>query len=227
MVPSIRAVLAKSQLFCDHTPAELIAVTDRLRHRISEFPRGTILAVEGAPCSHIGIILEGAVEIQKVMASGRATTIDRLEEGQIFGEALVFSRERSYPATITSLRRTVVMYVSGDEIIRLCREDAGFLRRFLGLLSGKILMLNRRVRDLSYASIRQKVAARILEMAEIQDAREIRLGVTRREMAEELGVPRPSLSRELARMRDDGLIDFARDRIRIVDPESLEDLLFS
>ncbi len=226
MVPSVRAVLAESELFCGHSPAELIEVTDRLRHRISEFPRGTILAVEGAPCSHVGIILEGAVEIQKVMASGRATTIDRLEAGQIFGEALVFSPARSYPATITALRRTVVMYVSGDEIIRLCREDAAFLRRFLGLLSGKILMLNRRVRDLSYASIRQKVAARILEQAGADDAREIRLGVTRREMAEELGVPRPSLSRELARMRDDGLIDFAGDRIRIIDPEGLEDVLF-
>jgi CRP-like cAMP-binding protein len=49
--------------------------------------------------------------------------------------------------------------------------------------------------------------------------------VSRREMAEQFGIPRPSLSRELISMKHDGLVDFDRKTITIQDMEALEDLL--
>ncbi len=226
MPASIADRLKDTVLFEGYTPAEIVALTDALPHRMSTFERGTPVAVEGARCGHIGLILRGSVEIQKVMASGRAQTLDRLEPGQVFGEALVFSRRRRYPATITATADTIIMFIPAGEIIRLCRREERFLENFLGLLSGKILMLNRRLQDLSHGSIRQKLAARILDLSRDGTSREVRLGVSRRALAEELGVSRPSLSRELGRMRADGLITFSGDTITILDPDALEDVLF-
>jgi CRP-like cAMP-binding protein len=51
------------------------------------------------------------------------------------------------------------------------------------------------------------------------------MSVSRREMAEQFGIPRPSLSRELVSMKKDGLIDFDRQTITILDMEALEYLL--
>ena len=41
-------------------------------------------------------------------------------------------------------------------------------------------------------------------------------------MAEMLNIPRPSLSRELTNMKEDGLIDFYKNNIKILDLEGLK-----
>ncbi len=226
MRQELREKLARTDLFSACDPKTLLRITAELRYRMSEYDAGTTLAVEGSPCEHLSVIVEGSVEIQKVLGSGRAITIDRLPEGSVFGEALLFPSDQRYVATITTAAPTTIMYISAEEIARLCREEPGFLERFLGLLSGKMLMLNRRIQELSYSSIRQKVAARLLEASLRQGGGTVELGVTRKEMADDMGIPRPSLSRELARMRDDGLLTFSGSSVTILDPEAMENVLF-
>ena len=53
----------------------------------------------------------------------------------------------------------------------------------------------------------------------------LKLNISRKEMAELLGVPRPSLSREMIKMKEEGLIDFNKNVIKILDEEALEDVL--
>ena len=49
--------------------------------------------------------------------------------------------------------------------------------------------------------------------------------MTKQKLSEILGIPRPSLSRELINMKDLGIIDYSRDFIKILDKEELENLL--
>jgi CRP-like cAMP-binding protein len=44
-------------------------------------------------------------------------------------------------------------------------------------------------------------------------------------MAEYLNVSRPSMSRELMRMRDEDILDFYKDKITIKDIKKIEDIL--
>lgn len=48
------------------------------------------------------------------------------------------------------------------------------------------------------------------------------LSMNRNELADFLNVARPSLSREMCRMRDEGMIDFHRSSVRIRDMEALK-----
>ena len=41
-------------------------------------------------------------------------------------------------------------------------------------------------------------------------------------MAELLNIPRPSLSRELMKMKEEGMIDYHRNRLKILDMDLLE-----
>ena len=53
----------------------------------------------------------------------------------------------------------------------------------------------------------------------------IKLKMTKEKIAESLGITRPSLSRELINMKDEGLIDYSRNYINILDLEEIEDIL--
>ena len=56
---------------------------------------------------------------------------------------------------------------------------------------------------------------------------EIKLKYSKEEIAKDIGIPRPSLSRELIKLRDEGLINFSRNKITILNIEELEDILFN
>jgi CRP-like cAMP-binding protein len=96
----------------------------------------------------------------------------------------------------------------------------------MSLLSNKILMLNKKLKNISYETLRQKIASYILDEYSHQKKLDIILNYTRKEMAEQLGIPRPSLSRELVNMKKDNLIDFSKNHIIIKNVNNLEKLLF-
>ncbi len=223
----LRTHLRNSRLFRNYDDGDLHHLLENLQYRIATFDRGQTVAIEGAPCSHLGIVLTGEVQVQKIYGSGSILTMDRLSCGSVFGEVTIFSHQRQYPATITASARDVaIMFIRAGEIVHMCSAQPQFMENFLGLLSDKILMLNRKVENLSYRTIRQKVAGFLLDEHRKQKSLQLRLTLSRREMAEELGIPRPSLSRELGNMKEEGLIDFNRSAVRINCTDALEENLF-
>ena len=96
---------------------------------------------------------------------------------------------------------------------------------FLKDLSNKILILNKSIERLSYNSIRQKISNYILDEYQKQGSKFINISMTKQKLAETLGVPRPSLSRELINMKELNIIDYSKDTIKILDLEALFKIL--
>ena len=88
-------------------------------------------------------------------------------------------------------------------------------------------MLNKKLKNLSYETLRQKITSFLLEIYHINKKALFQVNSSRKEMAEALGVPRPSLSRELINMKKDGLIDFHKNTFKILDLEAMEDILMN
>ena len=74
-------------------------------------------------------------------------------------------------------------------------------------------------------SIRQKISNYILDEYKKQNSHLININMTKQKLAETLGIPRPSLSRELINMKDIGIIDYYKDTIKILDLDSLFKIL--
>lgn len=96
----------------------------------------------------------------------------------------------------------------------------------MSLLSNKILMLNRKIKSISLKSVKHKVINFILEQRKVQKSDTIKLKINKEQIASMLGIPRPSLSRELMNLRDMEYIEFDRNTIIILKVEELEEELF-
>ncbi|MDD4726728.1 MAG: Crp/Fnr family transcriptional regulator, partial [Tissierellia bacterium] len=158
-------------------------------------------------------------------ASGKLVTINYFEKGNIFGEALIFSGKHQYPATIISSSDSTTMFISREDIVKLMTLDTRILNNFMGVLSYRILMLNQRISNLTLDTLRKKIANMILFEYNEQKSNYIVFSYSRKKMAEMLNVPRPSLSRELSNMKEDGLIDYYKNRIKIIDIDRIRDVL--
>ncbi|WAM33075.1 Crp/Fnr family transcriptional regulator [Caldicellulosiruptor morganii] len=190
------------------------------------FEKDEIIVFEGDECTSIGIILEGLVDIKKVLSSGKEYTITTLYPGDTFGEAVIFSSSNTFPAMVIAKCRTVILFLSKESIINLSKKSERFLYNFLNILSDRILLLNSKLKESTFITLRQKICNFLLEEYKKQKSFKIKLPLSKYELAEKFNVQRPSLSRELIKMREEGLIDFWGKEIWIKNLEKIEDYLF-
>lgn len=217
--------LLKCVLFKGMNGEEIEEVLKNIIVQLKDYSAGDIIAIEGNSCDVVGVILEGNIEIHKSFSSGKLVTINHFQMGNIFGEALVFSGSHTYPATIISSDSSKVMFIARNDIVKLMTLDTRVLNNFVGVLSNRILMLNQRITNLSLDTLRKKITNMLLVEYKKQKSNYLTIPYSRKKMAEMLNIPRPSLSRELVKMKEDGMIDFYKNDIKILDLEALLDVL--
>jgi CRP-like cAMP-binding protein len=85
------------------------------------------------------------------------------------------------------------------------------------------MALSSKLKQVSMKSLRQMICNYILSLYKKDKSLEINLNMSKKDWADKLGVQRPSLSRELINMKKDGLIDYDRSKIIILDLEEIKD----
>ncbi|GAG61087.1 unnamed protein product [marine sediment metagenome] len=216
--------LKRCILFEDMKCEDLSNFLNMSNYTIKKYPKGNVVVIEGSKCEELGILLEGLLEVQTLYPSGKLLTFAQLRPVEIFGEAILFSKINKFPATIGAIKDSKIMFIKKEDLINCLTNCHKFMENFLELLSNKLLMLNKKVKMLSLESIRKKIENFLMEEYKKQGSNIIKVSLSRKEMAEHMGIQRPSLSRELIKMRDVGIIDFNREVIIIKDMAALSKL---
>lgn len=215
-----------NEFFGDLNSNEIKELISKIPYSIKLYKKGEVIANEEDECTSLGFVLDGVVEIQRIYLSGKQIVLKRLSNGDVFGEALVFSKESHYPSTVIAFSECSILYINRKDILKLCTMDERVLGNFMSALSNKIFMLNSKIKSIAFKSIKHKVINYILEQAKLQKSKTIKLEESKEEIASALGIPRPSLSRELMNLRDLNYIEFDRNIINILNTEELEEELF-
>ena len=149
---------------------------------------------------------------------GNRMIMAEVAPGVSFGESLCFLKTKESPVYILAAEDSEVLWLSTDALFSDPADAflAELQRRFTAALAAKALTMNNRIQVLSRLSLRGKLTAYFTELAAAQGSDVIRLPMNREDTAAYIGVNRSALSRELARMKADGLIEYRKNEVRIV-----------
>lgn len=192
---------------------------------IREYKKNDVIANQGEKCNSLSVILEGKAVIQTIYENGKVLTLANFNVSDVFAEALLFSKDKEYPATVMALEKCKVLSLPRNSVLGIMQKNTKFAENMLELLSQKIVILNRKINLIELDSIRRKICKILLDNYKKNNSYVYKIA-SKKELAEELGIPRPSLSRELIKMKDMGLIDFNLKEIKIINLEALEDEFF-
>lgn len=200
--------LSKSRLFANMLDAEIEEIVRCGGAVEKTYPAGGIIFYQGDEPKNLHIIVDGAVEIGNDSESGRRNIINVFDgAGEMFGEVFLFVGG-GYRNYAIALRQTRLMLMPKSFLYSPCGISCGLhsklMYNMLSILAGKAYYLNTKLNIVSAGNLRHKIARLILHSA--GDTGGTKLNMTREEMADYLNVARPSLSRELMRMQDEGLI---------------------
>ena len=185
--------------------------------KIEEYPGNYTIAIETDISRNIGIILEGRVLVKAYTLGGKNFTLNTLDTGQIFGDILMFSDiSNKFPGSLVTQSKTIIAYFPNYIFQEYLYQDRKLLQNFLRHFSDKAYEMNYKSKLLSQDSVRDKILYYLYYQRNIQQSNQIKMGMTKEELANQLFIQRPSLSRELSIMKKEGLIDYNLKTITIL-----------
>lgn len=210
----------KSPLFAGIVPGEMEAMLGCIGYHVREFQKGDIIAFEEESINHVGVVLSGAVDMIKEDVWGNRTMLLRCYPEDIFGETFACGEDSSSVVTFMAVQDSKVLYLPFGRVMHTCSHACVFhqtlVENMVRLIARKNRELMRKVEVVSKKTLREKILAYLSIQAQSQGKKQFEIPLGRIEWAEYLCADRSALTRELAKMKEEGLIDYHRNSFKIL-----------
>ncbi len=209
-----------SPLFDGINPQDRLSMLGCVGYHTAAYRKGEIVVFEGEHLKHIGIVLSGAVDMIKEDLWGNKTMLVRMKENELFGETFACGDDSLTVVSFVVSEDAKILFMPFSRVMHSCSMGCEFHLRLtenmVRVIAGKNRDLMRKVEVVSKRSIREKILAYLSLQAQQQKSRYFQIPLGRVEWAEYLCVDRSALTRELVKMKADGLLDYDGNYFRIL-----------
>lgn len=185
------------------------------------FKRGKTIFLQGSPGSTMYIIVSGQVRIYTINQAGQELSVTIFRAGDFFGElALLDGQTRSASAEAMHATRTLTLEQA--DFLHLVHECPPIAVAVMKALALRLRNSTASAEYLANHSAPQRVMHQLARLAaqngaNAGDTSHIELCLTQDDLASLSGTTRETVNRVLSNLRDQGLIQVERARIRILD----------
>jgi CRP-like cAMP-binding protein len=165
-------------------------------------------------CRALDIVLSGSLVAYSLSENGSAMTMFEFSKGQMLGANLLFGDNHTYPLTIYCMSEARLLRVT-KKAICVFLHNYNFTINFLGMLSHNSQKLNQKITMVAQKTLRENLVEYLGQQAILQSSRSIVLPISKKQLADYLGVQRPSLFREIKKLKDEGIIDVSNRTINL------------
>jgi len=209
-----------SPLFEGIQPEDMDAMLGCIGYHISTFKKGDIVAFEAENIKHIGILLSGSVDMIKEDLWGNKTMLVRMRKDELFGETFACGEDNQSMVTFLVSENAKILFMPFDRVMHSCTMACMFhhqlIENMVHIIANKNRDLMRKVEVISKKTLREKILTYLSIQAQQQDSRYFEIPLGRVELAEYLCADRSALTRELAKMKAERLIDYDKNCFRIL-----------
>lgn len=220
-------VIEENQLFKKMSREDLLHIFKCSKTERQSYRRGEMIFRPGEQARYLYVLLKGRVTLSRYYVTGKKNTLYEVRADQIFGEHYIFGKEPVYKYCAKAMSDVELLKIPGAYFSGYCSEQCqchrDLIHNMLEVLSEKEWMAIKKVNIVSSVSLKERISTWLLDEAEADDI--VRLEMNREELADYLGVARPSLSRALMKMQNEGLIEVGKKSIRILQREEIEKYL--
>lgn len=221
--------LAQTSLFSGLSERELEFLLERVVSR--RYSSAETVFSEGEPCSGLYVVESGSIRIFKSSVAGREQVLGIEGPGGSVAELPVFDGG-SYPASVTAIEDSVLLFVSKQDFQALCRAHPEVALKVLKVVGARLRRLVGIIEELSFTTVRHRLCAYLLRLAQSEGRKvnggvQVMLPANNQELAAQIGTVRELVSRNLSRLQAEGIVQIDGRALLIRDLKSLESDLAS
>ena len=219
-------LLKKCPLFSGMKDEDLKKIMTTASSR--QIKKKEILFSDGQEAKGFYVILSGKVKLYKVSQEGKEQILHIVSAPDAFAEAALFL-EGSYPAFAEALSDSRLLFFPKRDFIRLIEKNPQLSINMIVSLSLFLKRFASLIEELSLKEVSSRIAKYLIDLSvraskEGKGLNEVELDLSKTQLALKLGTISETLSRTLAKMRAKGIIDVKKNKILILNRETLEEL---
>lgn len=183
--------------------------------RVKTLDQGEVLFHRGDPADSFYYVDTGLIELSLISATGDKKTLEVVDPGRTFGEAVTFMQEVKFPVTAEALQDSQLCEIPNRAFLDMLRTNRDACMRLLADLSRHLHARVREIENLSIQNARHRLSSYLMD--HIVDRRDgdqatARLELPRHVIASRLSIKPETLSRLLRSLVDDGIVSI-EDRV--------------
>lgn len=213
-------VLKRTKLFSGVGDDDISTMLTCLGARLLTYKKGEHVLRQGEHLSDILVLAEGSLHIQRVDYWGNRSILGHIGVGEIFGEAYVAPESGTLLNDVIAVEDSAVFFFDVKRVISTCSSACRFhtmvVQNLFFAISEKNRGLVQKLDYMSRRTTREKLLSYLSEEAKKQNSASITLPFNRQQLADYLSVDRSAMSNELCKMRDEGLLEFEKNRFRLL-----------
>ena len=165
--------------------------------KISSYRKGDIVVFQDSLCKSLSLLCQGTLLAKMTNSEGKEIVIEHLAAPEILAPAFIYGTENRFPVTLQAEDDVIVWSLSKEEFLRMMETDDALLRNFLRQISDRSVFLSRKLNEFALQNLSTRIISYLQRndvISNIQDVAFI------------MGVARPSLSRTLSVMVEEGVL---------------------
>ena len=208
-IPSIK----RSELFAGISEMDIQQMLVCFNAKKKKYEDGQVIFSGGDKINQMGIVLSGRVYMESNDITGNKAIIRELVVGDILGDLYALSRDGRLIFDAVAHNDAELLFIDVDKVMtpcaKACTRHLTTMKNLLTELAGKACTLDRKLSHMSMRTTREKLMSYLTEKSKQQKSDKVTIPFNRQELADYLCVDRSAMSKELHRMKHDGLIDFS------------------
>ena len=188
--------------------------------REKQFTKGEIIFHVGEVVHELGIVQSGSVNIENIDLWGNKSILSHIPAGQVFAETYAYCGEPMMVDAVAA-EETQVLFLNLDRLLLTPHPECGWQQtlhhNLLRISLHKNLALSERIFCTSPKTIRGRLLLYLSNQAARSGSRTFTIPFNRQALADYLNLDRSALSKELGKMREEGLIEVEKNTFTLLD----------
>ena len=211
-------ILRKSKLFYDLDLEAILHVVRCLEGYTREYIAGSIILSYGSRTEYAGVVLSGKLSLVIPEYDGSETNMGTIMESGFFACANSCIAGQKYLASAVAKKNSKILFLKFSNLFksyaRRCRFTSMMTANLLRQIAEENVLQDKRIRVMGQKSIRAKLISYIEEFSE--DGIGGKRTMNNQELANFLGIDRSALSREISRMKSEGILEYDKKNYRLI-----------
>lgn len=208
------STLKRTKLFEGLENEEIISMLSCLGAKLNTYKKGEYVLRQGEYLSNVFILVEGNLHIQNDDYWGNHSILRQISPGEMFGESYIAPESGALLNDVVAITDSTVIFFDLKKILAACSSACKFhtmvVQNMFFAISEKNRKLVQKMGHISKRTTREKLISFLSEEAKKHNSSNFTIPFNRQQLADFLSVDRSAMSKELCKMRDEGLLEFDR-----------------
>lgn len=212
-------VISKTVLFRGCSLSEVEQMLECLKYATRAYQKDETIYSRGRVVTEIGIVLSGRVQIESDDIWGNRSVLNIVGQGGIFAEAYACAPNEPLMVNVVASDNCEILFLNMAKVFgvdeNMCPYHNKFIQNLVVVCAKKNLELSHRIFHTSSKTIRGRLMSYFSQQISLQGSDQITIPFDRQQLADYLGVDRSALSKELGKMKKDGLLNYRKNQFEI------------